>query len=221
MSQQDVEREILTKMQGIYLPPRQFTEELVKENLKEYAEALDGYSVEDLRFAWSQTRNSHTGRAWPSPGVFVTFAARHKNERMSSAGITKGSTEGRKANENWKNWERVRNLPIAKDAAQKGVAWSLKCQILSGLQPGTIDLNRLMQDRARAERLYWKIKDNQPVPSLAIPGRESVIREPLKEKALSMWLVNQQNEAATAREVGYAGQVDAAADEIDYGALVP
>jgi len=221
MSIQDVENEILRPMQSIYLPPRQYDEPMIKASLLEYAKALEGFPVDDLRYAWARARDTHSGRAWPVPGVFVSFAAKNKNDRMSVAGTTKTGSEAKKQNDAWKNWERVRNTDQARDAAQKGVSWALKCEILGGTNPGQTGLiERLVRGRASAERTAARIRGG-----LELYGRDGrnlgVMRQDNADIALALYAGILRHEAETAREIGFSGQVNAVAPDLDYAALVP
>ena len=130
MSLTDVHAEILSPMQAIFRPPFGRDEAAQADALRGYATVLENFSREDLKVAWTEVVASHTSHSWPVPGVIVLAARKARKERAPTTGAGRFSTETSHT-ERWKEWERVRAMPIARRAVDLGVAWSLRCAILN------------------------------------------------------------------------------------------
>lgn len=214
MSREDVQQEILDPMQRLYLPPRGFDDALLKNVLSEYVAALEHFTGPDLKVAWQRVRDAATARSWPVPGTFVAAAARARMDREAIAGTDQRSKAAKPATY-WHVWERVRNLPLAHEAAEKGVAWSLKCAILNGAAVANISIERLLQEHQSAERVAARIADNKPL--FASDGRNlGVMTGSNRQMALDMHRQLLLQEAQTAQEIGFTGQ----ASRVDTDSLV-
>lgn len=222
MSKTDVQNEILAPMQRLYLPPRDFDEAMQKSVLEEYADALKNFDAVDLKTAWGVVRNEHKTRAWPVIGQFYLAASRALSDRQMATGTgsKRGGPSSDRRPDYWPVWMRIKILPIATEAAQIGVSWSLKCHILDGRWTSVqqIDLRKLAQDRARAAALRWKIERDEPVWNERM-GKMTLFVEPQKGLSLSMYDSLMRREAETAAEIGYSGQVAAAEQVLDIEAL--
>ena len=210
MSRVDVENEILIPMQAVFASPYKSSPGEQTVALGQYLASLEVFGRDDLRAAWVAVRNSHTKRDWPLPAVFFTAAGRAKYERETAAlGVrdaAKRTVGGQKVRQNhWPTWEGCRRGEKALEAARRGVAWSFKCLILQdGKRPQDIDLDRLVREKASAERLADKVSSDKPL--FGPDGRNlGVVLEPNKENLAAMWLRQLQNEAETAQEIGFSG----------------
>lgn len=219
MSGQDVQDAILTPMQRIFTPPKDYkTPEDQQSALREYVSALEHFPKPDLEHAWRAVVAVQTARIWPMPGVFVVHAVRAKHDRESIAGTDKRTKAGKDARSHWAAWEAVRRTPLATDAAARGVAWALKCAILAGVDWRNVSLDALVRDKAKAAVTASRIEDGKPLFS-----REGcdlgIMLGKLRETSLTMYHQIQVTEATTAQEIGYTGQVAAPEPELDIAAL--
>lgn len=103
-------------------------------------------------------------------------------------------------NERHALWKAVRSSPFARDAAAKGVAWSLKCAVLDdGKRPHQIDLRTFVAAKARAALTAQKIQAGQ---RLTYQGRDVGTMPPKDaERALAMYRQLALLEAKTAEEI--------------------
>lgn len=219
MTKADVQKQILEPMQRVYLPPRGYDDAMLQQNLGEYADALERFGEVDLRKAWTVVRDAHQSRSWPMPGAFVAAAIRARMEREALAGGDKRRGE-RTPKDFWRTWEAVRRTDMAHEAAERGVAWALKCAILSGTDPKLVNLDEFVRGRASATHLAGKIEDNRPIYS-SVTKQNAPLRADLRENALNMWHQIKLHEAETAQEIGFRGVPEAPQQPIDFEALAP
>lgn len=215
MAKADVEREILIPMRRIFTAPRQYDDAAKDAALLDYVAALEGFDPRDLQTAWVHVRDTTTGRAWPMPGAFVAAATKAKRDRDGTEAEAARHNSHHRAREvsHWQTWTQVRHGALAMEAARRGVAWAFKCRILEGFEPKNIDLSGLARAKAMAGATHRRIEADQPLISTA--GRDiGIVKEPNKSAALSMWHQLQINEAQTAEEIGFRGQVAEYEDEL-------
>jgi hypothetical protein len=82
---------------------------------------------------------------------------------------------------------------MAREAARRGVSWSLKCAVLdNGKIAQEIDIRELTMAKASAERTAAKIENG-----------EIRFRDDVKIAALNLWQAQLQREAATQAEINY------------------
>jgi hypothetical protein len=191
MSAQDVQAEILDPMQRLYLPPRNMEESQQSQALREYVNALQNFEQADLNAAWCAVRDTHTTRSWPVPAAFI-MAAKQARKYRNEAGLGR-SDNTPKPDDSWEIWKKLCRTQMARDAVQRGVAWSLKCAVLhDNKKPEQIDLRELVSKRASAERTAAGIEDG----TITMRGAYASL-------ALSMWHTLQVREAETAAEINY------------------
>lgn len=161
MTVQDVKEIIIDPMQGVFLPPRSMEDEQVGKALQEYADALKGFTRGDLESAWRQVRNEWQPRSWPSIAAFVKAAVSAGSARRAAAKHQHGDiTTPRHPHDSdgWRalylrRWKYFRKLPIAREAAKEGWAWSAKCAILDGYDLSDHTFYALRRAHNRAEYL--------------------------------------------------------------------
>lgn len=191
MSAQDVQAEILDPMQRLYLPPRNMDEGQQSQALREYVNALQNFEQADLNAAWCAVRDTHTTRSWPVPAAFI-MAAKQARKYRSEAGLGR-SDNTPKPDDSWEIWKKLCRSQMARDAVQRGVAWSLKCAVLhDNMKPEQIDLRELVSKKSSAERTAQGIKDG------SVPMRSGYA-----SMALNMWHTLQMRETETAAEINY------------------
>lgn len=203
MSLEDVQREILDPMQATYLPPHAWKDapEEQKKALTQYAGALKDFSAAVLRAAWKEVVATHTTRAWPVPGVIVLAArkARKDIEPQKEEGFGRFRRTASQTSRRL-TWEHARTTPIAADAADFGVAWSMKCQIMNdGKRLDEIDLGKLTASRDSAAVTARRIDESQPhfYRGRALPPLDGA----QTAQALAMYRTIRERERETAEEI--------------------
>lgn len=202
MSAQAVEAEILSPMQAIFLPPRNVPEADQAKALRGYVTVLSEFDAPDLKFAWERVLRGHSNRSWPLPQQFYSAANESRRDRRATAPEAKEENDDFETK--WRLWTQVSKTQLARDAAIKGVSWSLKCLILNdGKKPEQIDLRALVMQKASAERTATAIREGRE-----IPWRGSMVRFSLANGALalSMWENQLKKESETQNEINYGGR---------------
>ena len=202
----DVQSEILEPMQALFLPPRDMDQAAQTTALKAYGAVLQHFAAPDLRAAWSEVVAEHRARSWPVPGAIVQAARKAQRERTAADAPSRMRT-GMDAYARWCVWQTVRTSPLALDALEAGVAWSLKCAVQDGKQPGEIALAELIRRRTSADETATAIGDRRPVPH---NGRMLTFSEHNRALALKMWTNLLCNESDTAAEIRRARSFGAA-----------
>lgn len=198
MSLTDVHAEILSPMQAIFRPPFGRDEAAQADALRGYGTVLENFSREDLKAAWTEVVASHTSHSWPVPGVIVLAARKARKERAPTTGAGRVSTETSHT-ERWKEWERVRAMPIARRAVELGVAWSLRCAILNdGVTLHGLDIGAMQRAKAAAERTAAKIEAGEFIYHR---DRKLKFSAANAETALNMWRNIQVQEAESEDEI--------------------
>lgn len=218
MTKADVQVAVLDRMQLVYLPPRDFSEDMQRANLAEYAAALEGFDRSDLDEAWAAVRNDHRTRAWPVPGAFVDAAQRARMARQHATGADRKTTHTATHSELRQAWIQARDTDKATEAARRGVAWAFKCSILQGTKPVDIDLGRLVREKERAKVTQHRISSGLSLHSLSDGRNIGVMHDPIV--ALTMWRKLLFQEAETVAEIGYRGPVEEMGDlQADLGGI--
>lgn len=202
MSAQAVEAEILSPMQAMFLPPRNVPEEDQAKALRSYVAVLAEFDLPDLKFAWERVLRGHTNRSWPLPQQFYSAANESRRDRRTADPKQAKSKDDYETK--WNRWVQVSKTQLARDAAIKGVSWSLKCLILNdGKLPEQIDLRALVMEKASAERTADAIREGRE-----IPWRGALVKfTPTNAAmALSMWENQQKKEIETQHEINYGGR---------------
>lgn len=198
MSLAAVQTEILEPMQALFLPPRDMDAAAQTMALRGYGAALERFEAGDLRAAWGEVVCEHRSRAWPVPGVIVTAARKALKDRTGAGAPSRtiGSVDARVR---WQLWEHIRVTRLAADAADAGVAWSLKCAVLQDKkQAHEIDLAELIRRRNNAEETAHAIGEGAQVFHR---GRALTFSESARALALRMWTNQLRNESDTANEI--------------------
>lgn len=196
-----VDQEILKPMQALFLPPRQQMEgDALREALRGYAIALRPFGAADLRAAWTEVVATHMTRSWPVPGVIVLAARKAQKERGGDENArTKAKYGNVDPKARWNTWLVVRASQMARDAADAGCSWSLKCLVLNdGKGPGEINLAELIRAHASAVETADAIAERSPV---LYEGRWIRHDEPKRKLALEMWANQLKSESETADEI--------------------
>lgn len=196
-----VDTEILRPMQAIFLPPRQNMDSgALLEALRAYTIALRGYSAADLRTAWLEVIAAHTSRSWPVPAVIVTAVKRVLIERGGDIRSERARQQRQDNSRRWNTWISAKSHQIARDAAEAGCSWSLKCAILNdGKNIGEISLAELIRQHASAEEVAQAIDDCAPIQH---NGRWIKFEAgDNRDLALQMHRTLQVREAETAAEI--------------------
>lgn len=199
MSLADAEAEILNPMQALFLPPRNLDDAAQTAALRGYGAVLQDFDRGDLKAAWTEVVATHTTRAWPVPGVIVLAARKARKERAPTSGAGRVSSETTSHTERWKEWERVRAMPIARRAVDLGVAWSLRCAILNdGVTLHGIDLGAMQRAKESAARTAAKIEAGEFIYHR---DRKIKFSQDNAETALNMWRNIQVQNAETEQEI--------------------
>lgn len=198
MSAEAVQAEILDPMQRLFLPPRQMGANEQTAALRDYVAALQGYDGADLKAAWERVRDTHANRSWPMPSAFIRAASESRRDRVPPQKGRLSSDENHTARR--LHWEDVIRTPLAREAVELEVAWSLKCLIMNdGKRANQIDLTRLRRQKESALRTVERIKSGEEIPR---PKGRSVRFTPASAEApLLLWDAQLKNEAATQREI--------------------
>lgn len=200
MSAQAVETEILAPMQRQFYPPKQNMPANDQQNaLRDYVTALQGFDAVDLKAAWVEVCSTHTKAAWPLPAVFVLAARGARKARLPEASVARSNRDD--GNQRWEVWKAVSRSGLAREAARRGLAWSLKCAILhDGKTPEQVDLRALAIGKASAERTANAIQTGQPIHWR---GQTLNFTPDKASLALSMWDSILKAEAQTQAEINY------------------
>lgn len=197
MTLADVQTEILGPMQAIYLPPRDMDASALTAALRAYGAVLEPFERTDLRAAWREVVTEHRTRAWPVPGAIVQAARKAFKDRTGDDAAR--TRHGVDSHARWQHWQSVRASQLAADAAEAGVAWSLKCAVLDdGKAHGDIHLGALIRAHESAEDTARAIGERTPIHHR---GRTLRFEGSHRELALKMWTNQLCREDATANEI--------------------
>jgi len=192
-----VQTEILDPMQAIYLPPRDMDATALTAALRAYGAVLEPFERADLRAAWREVVTEHRTRAWPVPGAIVQAARKAFKDRTGADAVRTRS--GVDWHARWQHWQSVRASQLAADAAEAGVAWSLKCAVLQDGKPqGAIDLLALIRAHESADGTARAIGERTPIHHR---GRTLRFDGSHRELALKMWANQLCHEDDTANEI--------------------
>jgi hypothetical protein len=207
MSLAAVQTEILEPMQAIFLPPRDMDATALTAALRGYGAVLDPFDRADLKSAWREVVAEHRTRAWPVPGAIVQAARKAQKDHTGDDAPSR-TRHGVDSNARWLLWQSVRASQLASDAAEAGVAWSLKCAVLQDGKPqGAVNLVALIRAHASAEETARAIGDGTPVLHR---GRRLTFDGGPRALALKMWANQLRNEDDTAEEIRRARSGSAA-----------
>lgn len=176
MSDQAIRDEIIDPMLRLFSPPRAMDEAQQIAAMRDYMDAMRGFTRDELQAAWRDVRDSTQARTWPPIANFVKAAAgarKHQRTTATDAGNGprhKYDTDGWKAHF-WANWKAIRHTEQAKTAARDGWALMLKSAILDGIPPVQIEPHALQRKAERANRLHQIIEAN-----LDFPSRDTVLK---------------------------------------------
>lgn len=196
MSASDVQREILDPMQRLFLPPRRLEPGEEQAVLREYVRPLESYDADILRLAWQDIVETHGSRSWPLPSAVIKAAKEAARDRrlLSQPKINHdGPAPKTEAEQKWDRWVAICRTEMAREAVRRGVAWSLKCEILdNGKLPEQIDLRALVIAKSSAERTAAHIEDG----TLKFAPHT-------RSAALGLWQAQLTRESQTQDEINY------------------
>jgi len=192
----DVQNEIITPMQRLFLPPRAMPEPEIQAAMREYVDALKGFNALVLKDAWCHVRDNYDKRVWPSVGHFAS-AARTASRDQTAAQKRPAQDEDRLA---WERWLAVRRSEMAREACRMNVAWALKCAILHDKTlPEAVNLKALVRAKEFAQHTADKIEVGE---EHLWQERRLTLDDANAALAMRMWRNLQQKEIETQNEIG-------------------
>lgn len=207
MSRADVENEILTPMQRLFLPPLRMSETEQVSALSEYGRALESFEAVDLKYAWQNVRDSHLQRSWPAIGLFMVQARIARKNRVGDP-PRQGFKPDKTPDEKLALWLGVRGTSLAATAVCMELCWALKCAVLNdGKLAHEIDLRAMRLAKDQAERTHADIEAGRPIE---YKGRLLTVVDENRKVALDMWRTLLVREAETAQEIARHQQRNAA-----------
>lgn len=195
MTATDVQNEIITPMQRLFLPPRAMPEPDVQAAMREYVDALKGFNAPVLKDAWCRVRDGYDKRVWPSVGHFAGAARAASRDHTSAQKRTKPD-EDRLA---WERWLNVRRSEMGREACRLNVAWALKCAILHDkMTVEAVNLKALVRAKEFAQHTADKIEARE---EHLWKERRLTLDDANAAVAMQMWRNLQQKEIETQNEI--------------------
>lgn len=158
MSEQSVKDIILEPMHRLFLPPRKMEQADEIVAMRQYTDALKGFSDAVLKGAWVAVRDKHTKAGWPPVGAFVVEAKRQAGGGMSGAQQRRSRAHA-EAERRWSLWLSIRSSDLARRAAREGWAYALKMEVLEhGKSTEQIMVTEILAAGATAAREIIKLR---------------------------------------------------------------
>ena len=200
MSDIIIREEILEPMQRLYVPPRSMEPAQQMAAMRDYMDSLRSFDREDLQAAWRTVRDSHQGRGWPLPSVFVLAARAARKERLPQAKEPAVNRFKHPEGEiNRHVWRQLRSSRTASIAMAEGWAWSLKAKVLDGTIKAEGDIS-VGTFRAAHKRALWLVGRLKPdgVDNHGRPWTDAALA------CVAHWHDIEQRERETADEIAEA-----------------
>lgn len=179
MSDQAIRDEIIEPMQRLFTPPKAMENDQQIKAMRDYMDALRGFSREELHQAWKDVRDSAGGRTWPTIATFVKAAVEAKKSRRQHAESRGAVLTGPRHpydSQGWRqhfmaNWDYIKSTELGKEAARDGWALMLKTALLGGMPIAKIEPHAMKSRAQRAQNLHATLEKTPDFPQ-----RETLLR---------------------------------------------
>ena len=171
MSDNAIRDEIIDPMLRLFSPPKAMDEAQQIAAMRDYMDAMRGFSRNELQAAWREVRDTTQTRTWPPIAVFVKAAAGARKHQKTVAGTETVTGPRHKFDDDgwkayfWANWRHIKYTMLAKEAARDGWALMLKSAILDGIPLSSIEPHAMTRKVERAVKLATIIEENQNFPN--------------------------------------------------------